>query len=1360
MEVARILRGSVFGVMTLVSLLSFAAGADAISIDQVVSPTKSTSQTVTGAMDPGAVVSVQCDGAVAGVVSYPTESSWSVLITGLKEGSNDVIASSDIGSPASATAVIVVDTTAPMLTVSTLADGAFTNNQTLNVAGVATDGANGAPGVSVNGTVVTLAADGSFSYPLTLSTGANSVITIATDTAGNSAEDKRTVTLDQAAPQITIDSPADNIATSQSPMAVTGTVDENSLVEFSVNGGSPQAALMSGTSFTADVSLAQGINTITITATDRAANTSTAKRTVTYDTTKPALQIQDPSQDIVTNQSGYTVKGTVSDTLSTVTVTVAVDGVTSTPPVNSGAFEQPVSFDANRTYQITATATDAAGNATSVVRNIIYDNIPPTITGASSTTAAGHYGTGRSINVTLAFSEPVFSPGLTISLSSQATITTGALSGADSFSGTYVVAAGHNTALLDVVAVSGTLADAAGNQNAAPAIPAGHNIGNAVTISIDTTAPIATIGSHPADPTNSKTGSFSFSIDEPGTIECRMDDNDYGSCTSPRSFDFSALADSSHTFSVRGTDLAGNVGAAHSFSWTIDTVAPDTTITTQPNNPTNQTGAAFSFVSSKPAGASFECALDGGANPAFASCVSPQSYSALTPGDHTFSVRALDAAGNSDATPATFSWNIDTQAPSVSLTGQPGTPSNSKTGAFSFTSPDTTASFECRYDGDAYGSCTSPSHYDFSGSADGQHSFSVRPADPAGNVGTPASYAWLIDTTPPQVNAGQSQIRNASFSQTGTVSDATALTYQWTQQSGPGSITFGAPAARETAISANADGIYLLRLTATDAAGNTASGDMTLTWDTTAPTIDAGGDRTANAQFTQTGKVSDATALTYQWTQQSGPGKIAFGSPTALATTVATETDGTYVLRLTATDAAGNSSSGDMKLTWDTVRPTVDAGASTAHNAAYTQAGSASDPLGMTFSWSYTPGPGTTGTIVFDSPAALSTRVTADKEGVYRLVLTATDAAGNMASSEAATLTWDLTRPVVSLPALPGAKTFYTSDAVLTIKGGTVTDALSGVQSFTINGEAITLDANGAIIAPDGIPLTAGPQVISLSATDFAGNTYSDVRTVIYDPDAPKITINSPSNSDYKTNLSGVTITGMIDKECSVAIHVSGGGLEQSFSNVPVSYLPGSDNNYAFTLPIEGLALGPNTIEVTATSNANQQSTKSITVTYDNQKPLLDVTSPAGDVRAGQGGIVISGTTSDLQTGVTITITKDLETYQPQVVNGSFSQAIPLTDKGMYTIAVKASDGAGNETIVKRRVINGTPTGDVDGDGYVTIADALLALQVSVGLKQQLDSYLVEGDIGPQKNGVPAPDWKIDISDVVLILRKAAKLSL
>lgn len=89
----------------------------------------------------------------------------------------------------------------------------------------------------------------------------------------------------------------------------------------------------------------------------------------------------------------------------------------------------------------------------------------------------------------------------------------------------------------------------------------------------------------------------------------------------------------------------------------VDTVAPNTTIDSNPTDPTTSTDATFTFsgTDSILAIGGFQCKLDAGA---FAACTSPQNYTGLALGSHTFEVRAVDTAGNVDPTPASFTWTI------------------------------------------------------------------------------------------------------------------------------------------------------------------------------------------------------------------------------------------------------------------------------------------------------------------------------------------------------------------------------------------------------------------------------------------------------------------------------------------------------------------------------------------------------------------------------------------------------------------------------------------------------------------------------------------------------------------------------
>ncbi|HEY6558805.1 MAG TPA: hypothetical protein VI072_16085 [Polyangiaceae bacterium] len=183
--------------------------------------------------------------------------------------------------------------------------------------------------------------------------------------------------------------------------------------------------------------------------------------------------------------------------------------------------------------------------------------------------------------------------------------------------------------------------------------------GSAVTGDVpfcaDTAAPNTTIVSRPTNPTSDVTGSFVF--DSPGepnaSFECRIDGAPFTVCT--RSFTTAPLAPGSHTLQVRAKDAVGNVDASPaSYTWVIDTTAPDTTIATRPANPTSDVTGDFTFTSNE-AGVRFECSVDAAI---FSACGSSFATLPLNPGTHGLRVRARDAAGNVDATPAQYTWQV------------------------------------------------------------------------------------------------------------------------------------------------------------------------------------------------------------------------------------------------------------------------------------------------------------------------------------------------------------------------------------------------------------------------------------------------------------------------------------------------------------------------------------------------------------------------------------------------------------------------------------------------------------------------------------------------------------------------------
>jgi hypothetical protein len=183
---------------------------------------------------------------------------------------------------------------------------------------------------------------------------------------------------------------------------------------------------------------------------------------------------------------------------------------------------------------------------------------------------------------------------------------------------------------------------------------------------IDTVHPVVTLSEEPPQLTNRRSAGFGFSSSKPdSSFECRLDDAAFTACESPVVYD--QLGDGSHTFAVRATAL-GNTGPTTTYSWTVDSVAPETTITVGPPATTSSPAAGFAFTSSE-GGSTFLCSLD---SEGFAPCTSPKTYGGLGDGVHTFRVQAVDQAGNADATPASYPWRISQVGPETGDHVPPG----------------------------------------------------------------------------------------------------------------------------------------------------------------------------------------------------------------------------------------------------------------------------------------------------------------------------------------------------------------------------------------------------------------------------------------------------------------------------------------------------------------------------------------------------------------------------------------------------------------------------------------------------------------------------------------------------------------
>jgi hypothetical protein len=284
--------------------------------------------------------------------------------------------------------------------------------------------------------------------------------------------------------------------------------------------------------------------------------------------------------------------------------------------------------------------------------------------------------------------------------------------------------------------------------------------------------------SGPTGLTSSSTATFTFEAvgdgHSPSSVkfQCRLDSTGaWEECSSPTAY--SGLADGPHRFEVRAAyrgphwwwDCFYTVPAIAEF--TVDTTPPETTIDASPVGTITTAEATVEFSADGPA--TFECRLDSDAPGDWSPCSSPANFTDLTDGAHRIEVRAVDAAGNPDPSPAVAEFTVDTTAPETTIDAAPvGTIGTAET-AVEF-SADGPATFECRLDSEvptAWKTCSSPTT--LVGLADGAHRFEARAVDAAGNIGkSAAAVTFAVDTSTPETivdtaPSARLEVNEASF---------------------------------------------------------------------------------------------------------------------------------------------------------------------------------------------------------------------------------------------------------------------------------------------------------------------------------------------------------------------------------------------------------------------------------------------------------------------------------------------------------------------------------------------------------------------------------------------------------------------
>jgi len=301
-----------------------------------------------------------------------------------------------------------------------------------------------------------------------------------------------------------------------------------------------------------------------------------------------------------------------------------------------------------------------------------------------------------------------------------------------------------------------------------------------------------------------------------------------------------------------------------------------------------------------------------------------------------------------------------------------------------------------------------------SGLVQGVYQFELKATDNKGAVGKDTVQITVnaAANIPPSANAGADQAitlptSSVSLSGSGTDSDGTITSFQWTKISGPSAYTIANSSSAVTTISGLVQGVYQFELKATDNIGAIGKDTVQITVNAAPnmpPTADAGSNQsitlpTSSVSLSGSGTGSDGTISSYVWTKISGPASYNIVSSSSAVTSVTGLVDGVYQFELKVTDNNGAQGKDTVKVTVKpamNIPPVAQAGSNQTitlpiNTIALNGSGKDSDGTISSYLWTKIAGPAA-GTIT-DTSSALTT-VKGLIEGNYIFKLTVTDNQG------------------------------------------------------------------------------------------------------------------------------------------------------------------------------------------------------------------------------------------------------------------------------------------------------------------------------------------------------------------------------
>ena len=1253
--------------------------------------------TFSGTGQPGATIQVKDgNGSTIASTMVAKDGTWTVTLPTQADGEHtwSVVQIDGSKTTSAGSITVTVSTADTSVTLATTA-GDNVINASEQAAGFTLSGTskNLAQGtaltVTLNGKTYTaeVGANGAWSVKVpaadtqALGDGTWTVNVSGKDAAGNTVSGSQTIGVDTASPVISVDTIAqDNIinaAEHNQPLTLTGKTDAEAgqIVTVTLNGKNHTATVGSDGSWSVTLpasevqALANGEHTLTVNVSDKAGNGSSTTADFTVDTAAPVVTINTVAGDDILNTSeqgqAQIISGQANGAAEGDIVTVTVGGKTFTGAVQAdgswsvGVPASVIGALGEGSHSISVSVTDAAGNTGSATHGITLSGNPPefTLDPISQDNVLNAQEAMQPLSLSGTSNLPNGS-AVTVTLNNvnyQATVENGRWSVQVPVSDVLDLA---NT--LYTVSVSGT--DSVGNSGSAEAnllvdtvLPqvivntfAGDNLVNNAEAAVDQTLSGRVTGAAAGDTVSVTVGGKSYTATVGSDLKW--------SVTIP-SADLQAFGDGDLTFSASVTNAHGNTGTgerdininAELPGLRVNTISGDDVINAiEQQQDLAVTGSSTHLAEGTQITVTInnvEYVTTVNASGNWQIGVPAADLQAWTAGGMTVSVSAEDAWGNTVAAEHPIELDLNAVAVTIDTVTTDDMLNAAEKGA------DVTLSGQTQ--GVEAGQTVVVKFADQTFTAQVQQDGSWRLTVPASAMET------LID--------GRAQVSVSVTNVNGNSADASRVVIVDTQ---PPAITLDNLTDDNIINAAEAQQDLVLSGSTTAEAGQTVT-------------------------VTLNGK-------SYQTTVQAD-GRWQLNVPAA---DVGALTDGNVTVTATVSDVAGNSSSADRVGLVDATVPQVIINdfvtdTNTVNQLAHAQAqilsgsvtgAAAGDLVTITINnVDYTTVVDAAGNWSLGLPASVVQGLT---DGTWTINVSVTDQSGNTGSSSVDVVVNTVT-PII------GINTLAADDVINAAEKGE--DLLLSGTSNQPEGTTITVNLNGinytattdasgnwSVTVPASAVSALGEAnyTVTASVTDNVGNSAAATHDVLVDSSLPVVTINTLAGDNIVNAAevaAGQTLTGKVSNAASgdtVTIILGG-----------QTYTATVQDDLTWSLPLTqsqltALGNGDLTVSASVTNAHGNTGSFSLDVTIDAQLPGLRIDTVAGDdvinVIEHAQNLVISGTSTDLAAGSTVTVTINGKSYSASVLaDGTWQAAVPAADvsrwaDGSLTISASAQDTSGN----------------------------------------------------------------------------------